>query len=340
MHRAKDAGYAEARNLLPKNGWGWLADAVRDGWAVWTANLFAQDETAPLTTRKRVGLALAGYQHSPSYVPGAVEQLVAHQGAASADRLAMATAVAQRAPTDATSLLCCLASDSIVQFGHQMQAIGLLDEIDPVMAEKMRAFQTRLPAARVGRDQHREAAERKQREVAAQRELETPEAVVDRLDAKIEELLEDPRFRGSADWLADQLDDHIAETDWDDFAQDIADICNLVCDDGIDTSLRLLKVLTRIRFGGDTSSRPNTLDLDAPSDQDFPQLTQEELEGNARTEAERSWGLWRQLVDKHGWDDDRFDELDRQLDEVNRNVGASICEKTGNHLRELQQHLV
>ncbi|WP_411113929.1 hypothetical protein [Streptomyces sp. 029-5] len=342
VHRANDVGYAEARHLLPKNGWGWLADAVREGWAVWTANLLAEDETAPLMTRMRVGLALAEYEHPAGYVPSAVEQLVAHPGATSADRLALAMSVAQRAPKDATSLLCCLASDSIVQVGHRMQAIGRLDEIDPSMAEKMRATQTRLPAARVARDQHREAAERTQREAAAQRERETPKAVVDRLDSKVEEVLDDLRGRGSADWLADQLDNHIAETNWEGVAQDIADICGVVCDGDIEASLRLLEVLTQIRFGSETNSTPDTLNLDAQGDQDFPQLTQEELEGHARTEAKRSWEFWRKLVEEHGWDDedDRFDELDRQMDEVNRNVGASICERAGNHLRALQQHLV
>ncbi|MET8028061.1 hypothetical protein [Streptomyces avermitilis] len=342
VHRANDVGYAEARNLLPKNGWGWLADAVREGWAVWTANLFAEDETAPLMTRMRVGLALAEYEHPAGYVPGAVEQLVAHSGATSADRFALAMAVAQRAPHDGTSLLCCLAADPIVQVGHRMQAIERLDAIDPAMAEKMRAVQTRLPAARLARDRRREAAERTQREAAAQRERETPEAVVDRLGSKIEELLDDLRGRGSADWLADQLDNHIAETDWDSVEQDIADICGLIRDDGIEASLRLLEVLTQIRFGSEANLAPEISDLDAQGDQDFPRLTQEELEGQARAEAERSWDFWRKLVEEHGWDDDddRSGELDHQMDEVNRNVGASICQTAGNHLRELQKHLV
>ncbi|MEV8415099.1 hypothetical protein AB0P45_15965 [Streptomyces niveus] len=342
VHRANDVGYAEARNLLPKNGWEWLTDAVRDGWAVWTANLFAKDETAPLTTRMRVGLALAEYEHETGYVPGAVEQLVAHPGATSADRLALAMAMAQRAPKDATSLLRCLASDPIVQVGHRMQVIGRLDEIDPSMAETMRAIQTRLPAARVARDQHRDAAEHTQRESAAQRQRETPKAVVDRLDSKVEELLDDLRGRGSADWLGDQLDNHIAETDWEGVTQDIADIRGVVCDDENEASLRLLEALTQIRFGGERSSTPDTLGLDAQGDQDFPQLTQEELGGGARAEAERSWEFWRKLVEKHGWDDedDHSGELDRQMDEVNQNVGASICERAGNHLRALQQHLV
>ncbi|WP_173267477.1 hypothetical protein [Streptomyces pacificus] len=340
VHRANDAGYAEARHLLPKNGWTWLADAVREGWALWTAQLFSQDESAPLTTRMRVGLALAEHEHPAGYVPTALERLAAHPGAASKDRLALAVAVGQRAPKDATGLLRCVASDSIVQAGHRMQAIELLDEIDPVKAEEMRALQTRLPSVRAARDQQRDAAARaKQREVA-RRDRETPAAVTGRLDSKVEELLNDLRCRGSADWLADHLDDHIAENDWNQVAQDIAEICGLVRDEEIESSIRLVEVLTQIRYGDEASSTSGSSDFETRGDLGFPRLTREELEEYARAEAERSWTLWRGLVEKHGWDDDRLYELDRQADEVDRHVADSICQKAGDHLRALQQYLV
>ncbi|WP_413801439.1 hypothetical protein [Streptomyces iranensis] len=51
--RANGAGYAEARNLLPRSGWGLLTHAVREGWAVWTAQLFAEDESLVNPSRSR-----------------------------------------------------------------------------------------------------------------------------------------------------------------------------------------------------------------------------------------------------------------------------------------------
>jgi hypothetical protein len=338
--RANEAGYAEARNLLPRNGWDWLTDAVRDGWALWTAQVFADDETAPLKTRMKVGLALAEYEHPVGYIPGAVERLVAHPRGASADRLALAAAVAQRAPKESVSLLCSLASDPLVQAGHRMQAIGLLDESDPAKAQEMRAFQTGLPPVRAARDQHRSATEQAKREAAAQLQRETPEAVAERLDAEIQRILDDLRGRGSADWLADRLDDHIAETDWEGVAQDIADISGLVRDEDIESSIRLLEILTRIRHGDETNSAPGRSEPTASGDEEIPRLTRQELEEYAQKEAERSWTFWSELVEKHGWDDDRSYELDRQRDEVNETVGGSICQKAGDHLRDLQRHLV
>ncbi|MFD5549802.1 hypothetical protein ACFWJQ_24125 [Streptomyces goshikiensis] len=340
VNRGRDVGYAEARYLLPRNGWGWLADAVREGWAVWTASLFAEDETAPMKTRMRVGLALAEYEYPGSYVPLAVEQLVADPAAASADRLALAVAVAQRAPKEAVSLLCCLASDPLIQAGHRMQAIRELDEIDIVAAEKMRASQTRLPTVQVARDRQREAAERAQGEAEAQRARETPEAVVGRLESEVEEILGGLRSRGSADWLADGLDNHLAESDWEGVSQDVADICGLVRDEDVESALRLLEVLTRVRYGGEADPAPDEAPSTAAAGQDFPMLSRRELEEFARTEAERSWLVWKGLVEKHGWDDDPSGELDHRLHEVDQMVGAALCQRTGDHLRELWNHLV
>ncbi|MEU0147356.1 hypothetical protein ABZ119_15570 [Streptomyces sp. NPDC006288] len=339
VERGREVGYAEARYLLPRNGWGWLADAVREGWAVWTASLFAEDEIAPMKTRMRVGLALAEYEYPGSYVPSAVEQLVADPAAVSADRLALAVAVAQRAPKEAVSLLCCIASDPLVQVGHRMEAIRKLDEIDVVTAEKMRASQTRLPSVQAARDRQREVAERAQREAEAQRALETSEAVLGRLGSEVERILDDLRSRGSADWLADDLDNHVAESDWEGVSQDVADICGLVRDDDVESALRLLEVLTRVRYGGEVDSAPDEAPSNA-ADQDFPTLSRRELREFARTEAERSWLVWKGLVEKHGWDDNPSDELDHQLHEVDQRVGEAICQKAGDHLRELWNHLV
>ena len=161
-----------------------------------------------------------------------------------------------------------------------------------------------------------------------------------RLDSKIEEILADMQGRGSADWLADQLDDHIAEADYVGVSQDIENMCCLVRDADIDASLDLLEVLTQIRYGDEKSSMLSSTNRNMPGDQEFPRLAPEELQEYARAAAERSWIFWKGLVDKHGWDHDQFDELDHQMDEVNQSVGSSISEKTGDHLRELRQHLV
>jgi hypothetical protein len=340
VHRANEAGYAEARSLLPKNGWGWLADAVREGWAVWTAQLFIADETSALKTRLKVGLALAEHDHPTGYVPDSLEQLVAQPQAPSADRLALATAVVRRAPKDSVSLLRSLASDPLAQAGHRMQAIGLLEGIDQVEAEKMRALQTRLPSGRTARGQHREAAEHAERETAARRDRETPEAVVVRLESTIEGILEDLISRGSADWLGDQLDNHIAETDWEGVAQDIADICGVARGENLASSLDLLEALTRIRYGDETSPIPQDSDLDAVGDKEIPRLAREELEEYARHGGERAWRRWQELVGKHGWNEDQLEELDDMSIEVNQDLTDAVRQKAGDHLRKLQQHMV
>lgn len=340
VHHADKAGYAEARSLLPKNGWGWLAEAVREGWAVWTAHLFLADETAILTTRVKVGLALAEHDHPVGYVPESLEQLVAHPDTPSADRLALAAAVARRAPHDSVGLLRGVASDPLVQAGHRMAAIELLDGINPAKAEEMRALQTRLPSGRAARAQHRKATERAEQEAAARRDRETPDAVVMRLESRIEEILEDLDGRGSADWLADGLDNHIAESDWEGVAQDVADICGVARGKDLASCLDLLEVLTLIRYGVHTNLPPDVTDLDAVGGDSVPRLTSEELEEYARAEGEREWRFWQQLVERHGWNEDRLGELDDQMTEVNRNLSDSICQKTGDHLRELQEHLV
>lgn len=348
-HRAADAlvsgfrdnvGYAEARHLLAKNDWDWLAEAVREGWAVWTAQVFAGDETAPLKTRMRVGLALAEHETPAGYVPEAVAQLVAHPGGASSDRLAIAVAVARRDPKAGLDLLSCVASDPLVQPGHRMQAIELLDESDPAKAQEMRALQTRLPSGREARDRQREAVERVKREEAARQVREAPDAVTERLDVEIEELLDRLRIRDPDDGLGGRLDDHLAETDSEGVAQDIVDIFDSVCDEGIDASIRLLATLTRIRYGDEIEAAP---DASVPGDPDadvIPRLTQEELEASAKERAERLWTIWREVVEEHGWDDDdRVGEVERKDEEITWEVRDLILRDASDHLRALEHHL-
>ncbi|MEU8849013.1 hypothetical protein AB0C70_22805 [Streptomyces sp. NPDC048564] len=349
-HRAADTlvsrchrdnvGYAEARYLLPKNDWDWLADAVREGWAVWTAQVFTEDETAPLKTRMRVGLALAEHDTPTGYIPDALTNLVAHSGAASADRLALAVAVARRNPKGGTALLCRLASDPVVQASHRMQAIELLDEADPAKSQEMRALQTRLPSGREARDRQRMAVERAKREEDARRERETPGAIMQRLDAEIEEILDSLRVRDADDDSGGRLDNHLAETDREGVAQDIAEIFDAVGDEDIDDSLRLLETLTRIRYGDEVEAASDESGHGDPDSGGVPRLTQEELEAYAQGQAERSWRTWQGLVAKHGWDDDdRIGEVDRQVDEITRHVDDMVIQKASDHLRALERNL-
>ncbi|MFF9003264.1 hypothetical protein ACF1GW_37540 [Streptomyces achromogenes] len=334
-----DVGYAEARHLLARNDWDWLADAVRDGWAVWTAQVFAEDETAPLKTRMRVGLALAEHETPGGYVPEAVAKLVAHPGGASSDRLAIAMAVAHRDPIAGLDLLCRVASDPLVQAGHRMQAIELLDESDPSKAQEMRALQTRLPSGREARDRQREADERAKREEAARRERATPDAVTKRLDAEIGELLDGLRTREPDEDLSGSLDNHLAETDREGVAQDIVGIFDAARDEDIDASIRLLATLTRIRYGDAAEAASDESASGGPDAAAIPRLTQEELETYAREAAERSWTTWRELVEKHGWDADRIGEVERQADEITRHVDDLVLQKASDHLRALERHL-
>lgn len=335
-----DVGYAEARHLLPKNEWDWLADAVREGWAVWTAQLFADDETAPLKTRMRVGMALAEYEHPTGYVPEVVTKLVVHPGAASADRLAVAIAVAHRDPNAGVGPLCSIASDPLVQAGHRAQAIEMLEKTDLTKAQEMRALQTRLPSSREAREQQREAVERAKHEEVARRERETPEAVTGRLDAKIEEILDSLRIRDADDGLGGRLDDHLAETDSQGVAQDIIDIFDAVCDEDIDDSIRLLVTLTRIRYGDGVEAAVDESVSGDPDPGVIPRLTQEGLETYAKERAERSWTIWREVVEEHGWDDDeRIDEVERKDEEITGEVRDLMLRKASDHLRALEHHL-
>ncbi|WP_158801195.1 hypothetical protein [Streptomyces sp. NRRL S-37] len=334
-----DAGYAEARHLLPKNEWDWLTDAVREGWAVWTAQLFADDETAPLKTRMRVGRALAEYEHPTGYVPEVVTKLVAHPGAASADRLAVAIAVAHRDPKAGAGPLCSIASDPLVQVRHRAQAIKMLEQIDLTRAQEMRALQTRLPSSRKAREQQREAVECAKREEAARRERETPEAVAGRLDAKIEEILNSLRIRDADDGLGGRFDDHLAEADSQGVAQDIAEIFDAVCDEDIDASIRLLATLTRIRYGDEVEAALGEFVSDYPDADVVPRLTQEGLETYAKERAERLWIIWREVVEENGWDDDQIGEVERKDEEITWEVRDLILRKAGDHLRALEHNL-
>jgi hypothetical protein len=329
-------GYAEARHLLPRKGWEWLADAVRGGWAVWTAHAFTADETAPLKTRTRVGLALAEHEAPAGYLPDGLVKLVSHPKVASGDRFAIAAAVTRRDPSAGVELLCSVASDPVVQTRHRMQAIRLLEEFEPVKAEEMRAHQTRLPSRCGALDSRREAVDLATREEAARHERESPEAVVGRLDAEIEELLGELRID---DDLGGRLDDHIAEANRDEVAQDVADIVDGVGGEGIDSSLRILEVLTRIKHGDEgrtTSDAPVSGGLGSDV---VPRLTPEGLEAYAREQAEWSWSTWRQVIEKHAWDDDRIREVERQVHETARHVSGMVVQKTGGHLRTLEKCL-
>lgn len=46
------------------------------------------------------------------------------------------------------------------------------------------------------------------------------------------------------------------------------------------------------------------------------------------------------MVEKHGWANDRLREVDDQAEQAAREVAESVEEKTGDHLREVCNHLV
>lgn len=337
---ALDVGCAEARHLLPRSDWQWLADAVRDGWARPTALSFMDDTTAPIALRLRVARAFAEHEEqSAGHVPDCLTRLVNNQDAASADRLAVAMAVAQRAPEAGVELLSLLAADPLVPRKHRMQAIELLDTAGSGKALELRALQTRLPSSR-SREQYRPAAEQATQQAGEQGHQRSAKAVTRRLGTEIEAIVEDLRERGSTEDLADELDDHIAEHDWAGVSSDVADICDLVLDKQVELSLQILKVLHRIRGGGAASSTSLDADLNQPVKEDFPRLTREDLVAYARREVELSWCRWRTVVEKRDWDNDRLREVDDQAEQAARDVAESVEEKTGDHLCAVCHHLV
>jgi hypothetical protein len=334
-------GYAEARSLLPKNGWGWLAEAVRAGWAVWPAQLFVEDESAPLSTRLKVGQALADHDFPGSFLPPALETLARHPRLDGADRVALAVAIASRAPIKSLELLCLLASDPLVQLTQRMRIIDLLEKIDPGRALEMRAEQTRIPSARMARDQHRAKTEQAARTAEEAHQRAQPEAVVERLDLEIDRIVEDLTNRSSPDWLGCGLDDHIAECDGHGIEEDIAEICGVVRDESTDAALYLLGVLTSVRHGDSEMPPLGGRHLPEPDRDRVPRLTSEAVDECARLAAEQSWKDWAESLGEFGWDqeDDHQAELDEQREEANTQATKAAQAKSGDHLRELQRLL-
>ncbi|MGW0663190.1 hypothetical protein [Streptodolium elevatio] len=339
VHRDADAGYAEARSLLPKNEWQWLADAVRDGWGRLVALEFLDDSTAPMALRVRVGLAFVEHADATGYVLDLLTRLVMSPDAASADRLAIAMAVVERNPTAGIKMLSVVAADPLVQSKHRMQAIEHLDTADPDKSLELRALQTRLPSARVARERQRDATAQAKQEAERREHQSSANEVMRRLDGEIAEILEDLRGRGSADWLADNLDDHIAEDDGAAVSEDISDMCALADDDEIRLSLHTLKVLHRIRYGDEAAAEAHsTPEVDLRGG--IPRLTHEDVVGHARQQAESAWRSWQRLVEKHGWNHDRVGEVAAHVEAIGSDVADSVAARTGNHLRELRDFLV
>ncbi|MFF4777903.1 hypothetical protein ACFY05_34270 [Microtetraspora fusca] len=125
-----EAGYAEARRLLPRNGWSWLIDALRDGF--WAGNLaleFIGDAAAPLKTR--IAVAVEYVESAPTMVfPIAVDELIRSAKAPSSERLRLATALAIRIPSEGLGFLQELASDQTLQPLHRVQAAEQLFRVD------------------------------------------------------------------------------------------------------------------------------------------------------------------------------------------------------------------
>jgi hypothetical protein len=121
-----DAGYAEARRLLPKNDWNWLTHALRHGtWARLLALYFIDDHSAPTKTRRSVAIAFAETADTMAFPPG-MDDLVLSSAdkASSADRLVLAKAVANRNPQLGARYLSALADDPTIQTEHRRDALA------------------------------------------------------------------------------------------------------------------------------------------------------------------------------------------------------------------------
>ncbi|MCG5220595.1 hypothetical protein [Streptosporangium sp. KLBMP 9127] len=144
-----EAGYAEARRLLPKNGWSWLIDVQKEDWAGLISMEFIGDPTAPLKTRAAV--AAAFIQHAPGTVtPSGIGELIRSAKVASADRLRLAVAVAERVPEQGKSFLAELVDDRAAQPLHRVQAAEELLSVDTVAgnsALQALAINRQLPPA-------------------------------------------------------------------------------------------------------------------------------------------------------------------------------------------------
>ncbi|GLY80585.1 hypothetical protein [Actinoallomurus iriomotensis] len=126
-----DAGYQEARRLLPKGDWSWLAVAVREEtWAFHLALEFLSDLTTPLSTRMKVAIEFVTHAPSP-VVPPSVDELVRSPKASSTDRLSLATAWAKRDPKAGQLHLDALARDHTLQQLHRVQAAEHLLRLNP-----------------------------------------------------------------------------------------------------------------------------------------------------------------------------------------------------------------
>ncbi|MFI6300178.1 hypothetical protein ACIBEJ_51910 [Nonomuraea sp. NPDC050790] len=116
-----EAGYAEARRLLPKTGWSWLIDVQEEGWASLISMEFIADLTAPLKTRAAV--AAAFLQHVPEpVIPSGIDELIRSAKVASADRLRLAANVAKLVPEQGRVFLAELVGDRATQPLHKVQA--------------------------------------------------------------------------------------------------------------------------------------------------------------------------------------------------------------------------
>lgn len=123
-----DAGYAEVRRLLPRNGWSWLPKAIRRGaWSHLIATYFIPDASAPVDSRVSAATAFLEALDIP-YLPG-IAELIDSPLASGAARIRLAVALARRDSFVGIRHLDALANDNTLEARHRNQAAKHLHRV-------------------------------------------------------------------------------------------------------------------------------------------------------------------------------------------------------------------
>ena len=137
-----EAGYREARRLLPKNGWSWIAQA-RSRRESWVSNIswwLLHDTAASPKDRLAVALAMTDPQEERRFVLEVFTQLIADPKAPSKMRLQLAERCVDIDPAAAAGLLQSLAADDTARRTDRKAAIDVLLPIDPQAAVSAQAL--------------------------------------------------------------------------------------------------------------------------------------------------------------------------------------------------------
>ncbi|MFD0328332.1 hypothetical protein ACFQZC_09005 [Streptacidiphilus monticola] len=325
-----DDGYRAARELLPSNAWGWVAAALRakPSWGTQTAISLIPDDTMKLKIRIDTALAYLETQDLPMLLPG-VPELVNHPDAPSGERLALALAAARRAPEAAVPALAALAVNPLVRAADRREAIDVLERLDPDRALHARAEQMRLPTVAEARERRRAEREREAAEADAARDRARPVAVLARLDAEIEYLVNEISDLTDAESIACDLDFHLADENAEAVDEDVSQMVYAASDDDLAQAIRALGVLTAVRSGDRSGGALWRLEPEHDHRVVIPRLTEDEVLRAGAAAMERSWRVWESIVLEHGWDEDRQAELEGKQEEAAEEGAREIQRLTG-----------